>query len=126
MSSRNIYQVSLIPYYFKIILIIFIRSFPISDIPTDNESSSNWVHELYHEKDQIYDYFVQHGTFEGNGLPRVEIAYNYYDLLIELGWIIIIGIPSIIYLFQFLWTGSFLAKLIFVIVVCIGKKFLMN
>jgi hypothetical protein len=103
--------VSLIRYYFKIILTNFIRRIPICDIPRDNEGSNNWIHKLYREKDQIYDYFVQHGTFEGNGLPRIELSYNYYDLLIEFGWIILIGIPSIIYLFQFLWTSSFIAKL---------------
>ncbi|CAF1565372.1 unnamed protein product [Rotaria sp. Silwood1] len=99
---------------------LFIRRFPISDIPTDTEGSSNWIHELYRQKDKIYDYFVQHGTFEGNGLPRTEISYNYYDLLIELGWMIIIGIPSIIYLFQFLSTSSLFAQVIFVIIICIG------
>ncbi|CAF2961015.1 unnamed protein product, partial [Rotaria sp. Silwood2] len=99
---------------------MFIRRFPISEIPTDTEGSSNWIHELYREKDKIYDYFVQHNTFEGNGLPRIEIPRNYYDLLIQLGWTIIIGIPSIIYFFQFLWTSSLLAQIIFVIIICIA------
>ncbi|CAF3249312.1 unnamed protein product [Rotaria socialis] len=99
---------------------LFIRRIPISEIPTDTEGSSNWVHELYREKDKIYDYFAQHGTFEGNGLPRLETSRNYYDLLIELGWIMIIGIPSIIYFFQFLWTSSILAKFIFVIIISIA------
>jgi hypothetical protein len=84
------------------------------------------VYELYRDKDEIYDYFVQHGTFEGNGLPRVEIPRNYYDLLIVLGWSIIIGVPSISYFFQFFWTSSFFARLILVIIICIGKKFLLN
>ncbi|CAF4227221.1 unnamed protein product [Rotaria magnacalcarata] len=105
---------------------LFIRRIPISEIPTDTEGSSNWVHELYREKDKIYDYFAQHGTFAGNGLPRVEISRNYYDLLIELGWVVIIGMPSIIYFFQFLWTSSILAKFIFVIIISIGKKFFLN
>ncbi|CAF1420341.1 unnamed protein product [Rotaria sordida] len=99
---------------------MFIRRFPMSEIPTDAEGSSNWIHQLYREKDQIFDYFAQHDTFEGNGLPRTKIPCNYYDLLIELGWIIIIGIPSIIYLFQFLWTSSLFAQLIFVIIICIA------
>ena len=62
---------------------IFIRRIPVSEIPQDTEGCSNWVHKLYQEKDEIYDYFVNHGTFEGNGLPRIEIQRNYYDLLIE-------------------------------------------
>lgn len=102
------------------------RRIPISEIPSDTEGSGNWVHELYREKDEIYDYFAQHGTFEGRGLPKVETSRNYYDLLIELGWIVVIGIPSIIYFLQFLWTSSILAKFIFLIIVIIGKNFSFN
>jgi len=96
---------------------IFIRRIPISEIPTDTKGCDNWVHNLYREKDQIYDYFVHHDTFEGNGLIRMEIPWNYYDLFIQLTWMLIIGVPSIIYLFQFLWTSSFLAQIIFVILI---------
>jgi hypothetical protein len=101
--------------------VILIRRISISEIPKDTEGCSNWVHELYREKDKAYDYFVRHGTFEGNGLPRVEIPRNYYDLLIELGWMLIIGVPSIIYLFKFFWTSSLLAQFIIVILICLGK-----
>lgn len=99
----------------------FVRRIPISEIPTDTEACNRWIHQLYHEKDQIFDYFDQHGTFEGNGLPRVEVPRNYYDLSIELCWVIIIGIPSIIYFFNLLWTSSFLTQLILVIIICIGR-----
>jgi hypothetical protein len=99
-----------------------IRRIPVSNIPQDTEECNNWVHKLYQEKDEIYDYFLNHDTFEGNGLPRVEIEYNYYDLIIELSWMLIIGVPSLIYLFKFLWTSSLFAQLIFVIFICLGKK----
>ena len=99
-----------------------IRRIPISEIPTDTEASGRWVHELYREKDQIFDYFIKHGTFVGNGLPRVEIPRNYSDLFILLGWVMIIGIPSIIYFFQFLWTSSLQAQLILAVIICIGKE----
>ena len=93
----------------------------MSEIPKDTEGCGNWVHELYQGKDKIYDYFVRHDTFEGNGLTRVEIPRNYNDLLIELTWILIIGVPSIIYLSKFLWTSSFIAQLIFIIVIILGN-----
>jgi len=94
-----------------------IRRIPISEIPKDTEACGNWVHNLYAYKDQTYDYFARHDTFEGNGLQRIEIPWNYYDLLIEIGWILIIGVPSIIYLFKFLWTSSFIAQIIFFILI---------
>ncbi|CAF1055730.1 unnamed protein product [Adineta ricciae] len=99
---------------------IYVRRTPIADIPTDTDGCSDWVHKLYQEKDQIYDYFLRHDTFEGNGLVRVEIPRNYKDLLIELTWMIIIGIPSVIYLCKFLWTSTFLAQFIFVILVILA------
>lgn len=79
------------------------------------------MHKLYEEKDQIYDYFLQHGTFEGRGLPRTEIARNYFDLLIELSWMLLIAVPSLIYLGKFLWTSSFLIQLIVILLLCLGK-----
>ncbi len=97
-----------------------IRRIPICEIPTDTDECGRWVHQLYREKDQIFDYFDKHDTFEGNGLPRVEIPRNSYDLLIVLGWTIIIGIPSIIYLFRVFWISSFLTQLILVLIICIG------
>ncbi|CAF4261922.1 unnamed protein product [Rotaria sp. Silwood2] len=96
---------------------IFVRRIPLTEIPKDINGCNNWVHKLYAEKDIIYDYFARHDTFEGYDLARAEIQRNYYDLLIELSWMIIIGIPSMFYLITFLWTSSFIVQLIFLIVV---------
>ena len=101
---------------------MFARRFSGSDIPTDTEGCNQWVHNLYREKDEIYDYFVRHNTFEGNGLERIEIPRNYIDLIIELVWILIIGVPSIYYFLRFLWTSSFLAQMIVAIVIILGKQ----
>jgi hypothetical protein len=101
---------------------IFIRRIPVSEIPQDTEGCDNWVHKLYQEKDEIYDYFDKHDTFEGKGLPRIELPYNYYDLLIELGWMLIIGVPSLIYLFKFFWISTFGTQVIIVILICLGMK----
>jgi len=100
---------------------MFIRRTSVSEIPKDAEGCANWVHELYQKKDKVYDYFVDNDTFEGNGLPRVEIPRNYYDLLIEIAWMLIIGVPTILYLFKFLWTSSLLTQLIFVIIIILGN-----
>jgi hypothetical protein len=106
----------------KTIPVISIRRIPVSKIPQNTEECSKWIHQLYREKDEIYDYFVNHGTFEGRGLPRIEIQRNYYDLFIELAWMLIIGVPSLIYLFKLFWTSSFFAEFIFIILIFLGKK----
>jgi hypothetical protein len=97
------------------------RRIPVSEIPTDTDGCNNWVHKLYQEKDRTYDYFTRHDTFEGNGLSRVEVPRNTSDLLIQCAWMVIIGVPSIVYLCRFLWTSSFLAQFLFVIVIGLGK-----
>ena len=92
------------------------------EIPQDTEGCNDWLHELYRDKDRIYDYFVEHGTFAGRDLPCIEIQRNYYDLIIELAWMLVLGVPSVVYLFRFLWTSSLLAQVIFFIVLCCGKQ----
>ena len=94
----------------------------MSEIPKDTEGCSQWIHELYQRKDKVYDHFVRHDTFEGYGLPRVKLPRNYDDLLIELAWILVIGVPSVFYLVKFLWTSSLLAQLIFVFLIFLGKN----
>lgn len=99
---------------------MYVRRIPLPEIPKDTKGCEDWVYKLYSEKDQIYDYFVQHDTFEGNGLEPVVIPRNYYDLIIELVWMTIIGIPSIIYLIKFLWTSSLIGQLIFLFIIILG------
>lgn len=64
-------------------------------------------------KDRIYQHFVENDTFHGLGLPKVSLPRNNIDLLIECFWMVTIGIPSLIWLVNFLVIGSWSAKLIF-------------
>lgn len=73
-------------------------------------------------KDKIFEYFVQHGTFEGAGNPKAtDLKRSNQDLIIELSSLILIGLPSIYFLIQFLLYGSLFAKIIFVGIVMIGN-----
>ncbi|CAF3968300.1 unnamed protein product [Adineta steineri] len=74
-----------------------IRRYPISEIPYDDEKKcANWLQEVFQEKDRMFEYFDQHDTFEGFGIPQVSISQNYSDLLYSLFWLITIGFPSLI------------------------------
>ncbi|CAF0861640.1 unnamed protein product [Didymodactylos carnosus] len=96
----------------------YIKRIPVTEIPYEDEKKcAEWLHKLFQEKDQIYDYFDKHKTFEGLDLPKVYVPRNYNDLIIELFWTIVIGIPSIFLLIRFLWTSSLTAQIIFLVIV---------
>ncbi|CAF4341198.1 unnamed protein product [Rotaria sp. Silwood2] len=63
---------------------VYFKRIPISQIPYEDEvKCAQWLHELFQEKDRIYDHFVRYDTFEGFGLLKVPSVRNYYDILIE-------------------------------------------
>lgn len=96
---------------------MFVKRIPVAQIPKDTNGCNDWVHQLYREKDEIYDYFVRHDTFDGCGLSRVELPRNRLDLFIELFWIITIGIPSLFYFFRLFVTSSLIGQMIFLFVI---------
>ncbi|CAF3362079.1 unnamed protein product [Rotaria socialis] len=100
----------------------FIRRIPISEVPYDDEEkSAQFVHKLFQEKDQIFEYFLQHGTFEGAGNPKaIDLKRKKQDLIIEISCLIIIGLPSIYLLIKFLLFGSILSQIIFLFIVMAG------
>jgi len=97
----------------------FIRRIPISEIPYDDEEkSAQFVHKLFQEKDKIFEYFVQHGTFEGAGNPKAtDFKRRKQDLIIEIACLVIIGLPSIYLFMKFLLFGSIWLQIIFLLVV---------
>ncbi|UJR16396.1 hypothetical protein I4U23_003299 [Adineta vaga] len=100
----------------------FIRRIPITEIPYDDEKkAAEFIHKLFQEKDKIFDYFVQHGTFDGAGNPKAtNLHRRKQDLIIELCCLIFIGLPSIYLFIKFLLTASIFSQLIFFLIVIAG------
>lgn len=93
----------------------------MSEIPQDSEACAAWVHQLYREKDDIFDHFAKNDTFEGKGLPRYEIPRNYSDLMVVLGWMVVIGVPSIIYFIKFILTSSIFSIIVLLVGLLAGN-----
>jgi hypothetical protein len=72
-------------------------------------------------KDKIFEYFVQHGTFDGAGNPRINLKRKKQDLIIEIICLIIIGLPSIYFLMKFLFFASLFSQIIFLLIVLAGN-----
>ncbi|UJR08668.1 hypothetical protein I4U23_012926 [Adineta vaga] len=100
---------------------LYIKRFPISQIPYEDElQCSKWLHQLFQEKDSIYEHFLQHDNFAGLDLSEVSVVQNYSDVFIQLFWLISIGCPSLIWFFQFIFHSTLFAKIIFSIAILIA------
>lgn len=71
-------------------------------------------------QDRIYDHFVKHDHFDGLGLPEVPIARNYSDALIEMFWLVVIGLPSLIWFIKFILNSTLFAKIIFGLIILVA------
>ena len=119
----------------------FIRRIPVSQIPYENDAQcAQFIQTLFQEKvlirscrtqkiysgllsqDKTFEYFAQHGTFEGAGNPRAtSLTRKKQDLIIELICLLLFGLPSIYFFIKFILCGSLFTQMIFVFVVMAGK-----
>lgn len=65
---------------------------------------------------------MKHGTFAGAGNPRAHLPRKNQDLIIEILSLIIIGLPSIYFLIQFLLYASMFSQMIFLLIIFAGKR----
>jgi hypothetical protein len=99
----------------------YTRRISVSQVPYEDETKcAQWLHELFQEKDRLYEHFVQNDTFAGLGVPKISLVPNYSDVFIQFFWFITIGIPSLIWLARFLITSTWYAKLIFALIILIA------
>lgn len=110
---------------------IYLRRIPMSSIPVkDDKECADWLHQLYREKDEIFDRFEKNGTFGEHGdIKKHYLKKNGYDAIISLMWIIIIAVPSAYYLLAFLVNGAWITKIAligFFIIVNYAVKYLIS
>jgi hypothetical protein len=73
-------------------------------------------------QDKTFEYFLQHGTFDGAGNPRAtNLKRKKQDLIIELICLIIIGLPSIYFCIKFLLVASLFSQMLFLLIALAGK-----
>lgn len=109
---------------------IYFRRIPLSQVPVDDEKKcSEFLHKLYKEKDDIHDVFHVNGDFGPLGVQKHIIKKNKKDLLVSITWLITILVPSVYYLFIFLWNGSLMFRtgfVIFLLIVYFGVDWLIG
>lgn len=90
---------------------MFVRRIPMSEVPESEEESAKFLHNLYKEKDDIYDVYDKTGSFKSLGLKAVDLPYNYYDLYICIVWVVLLSIPIFYGLFLFLKSATLLMNI---------------
>lgn len=95
---------------------IYTRRIPLDTIPTDSdEACAAWLHQLYREKDEIYEHFVQNGTFKFG--KKYPVPRRATDLIVWCLWAVTLSVPLVYYAIKVIMSGS-VAVQIAVLVVC--------
>jgi len=89
---------------------IYTRRIPIDTIPTDtDEVCAEWLHQLYREKDEIYEHFVQNGRFKLG--KRFQIPKRPTDLIVWCLWATTLSIPLVYYAIKIITSGSIVVQM---------------
>jgi len=94
---------------------MYIREYPLEDIPTSDEGSSEWLMKLFQEKDALKESFLQTGCFsELSGMPKhppIIREPRPWSLLLA----VILNCCVIIPMIYILLTGGIYTRLVLVI-----------
>lgn len=91
----------------------YVRRIPIAEVPVENdEVCGEWLHELYRNKDKIYDNFEKNGRFTLG--TEMDIPWRYNDLATYIFWFILLCVPLFYYLGQVFMTGSLYLQFVIV------------
>ena len=78
-------------------------------------------------KDKIFDVYQKTGSYANiPGVKELEHARNRYDLYNFIGWFIIVMVPTVYYLINALYSGSWTFKIILVVAMLSSKICLLN
>nr|XP_054753069.1 1-acyl-sn-glycerol-3-phosphate acyltransferase gamma-like [Lytechinus pictus] len=94
---------------------VYGRVLPLDEVPTDSEeATAEYCHELYRKKDETFQYFLDHNTFEGYDPERGHkfLPPSPTPKYVMIFWFTVLGIPLIYYAFVTLLSGSTLLILL--------------
>ncbi|KAK3098337.1 hypothetical protein FSP39_018577 [Pinctada imbricata] len=93
-----------------------LRRFPVANLPDSEEELSDWLRNLFKEKDEIVDKFLKTGEME---LVPYKVPKRAYDLIVHMMWAALTLPPLFYYVTCTLLFGSFLQKFVIVIIFAI-------
>lgn len=97
----------------KILSRIRARRYEVKDLPDSEEELSEWLRNLFKEKDDVVEKFYQTKELDR---PGYLIPKRYNDLVMHIFWIIVTLVPLLFYLVNVLFYGSLLHKAVIVLV----------
>lgn len=89
-----------------------VRRIDIQTVPDGEKESSEWLQNLFREKDELQESFHKHGDFfTGSHFPKTEPILQQRrlsSLLNTVAWVFITLIPILYYLVKLLFSGELL------------------
>merc|ERR1712142_1239738 len=88
---------------------MYLRHYKLDDIPSDtDEQCSEWLLNLYREKDEIYENCIENNGFTiGTEFP---LKPRPHSLIIMLTWIILITAASLNFFYSIIFHGSIYSR----------------
>lgn len=85
---------------------LFVRRIPMSEVPEDDKGSAEFIHNLYRQKDEIFDVYDKTGSFKSLNVPLVNKPPNYEDWYLVMMWMVLLVTPLMYYIFNFVQTAT--------------------
>lgn len=82
---------------------VHIRFFPLADVPDDEGGFTEWLYQLFEEKDRLMDYHKRHNDFPGDKLVAEEC---YWRSKLSLFWAVASTLPILYTVCQLICAGQ--------------------
>lgn len=97
------------------------RRFETADIPATDEGMSEWLINLYQEKDELVDHYIKHKRFPDH-VKKVNLPRRYWPDLIVFMWISLLGVPAFFTALYLAWMGAWLTLSVIVVAVFVADR----
>ncbi|PNF37469.1 1-acyl-sn-glycerol-3-phosphate acyltransferase gamma [Cryptotermes secundus] len=89
---------------------LYIGRIPLDQVPVEEETSAQWLYQLYQKKDRMSDSFFCTGDFFAeSGVMKIEgyrLPRRYFSLINTVAWGFVVLVPMVYYLLRLLTSGS--------------------